>query len=105
MIAYLIFVASTMAAVTEEISRRMWVIICTPFLAGMVCLNDFSWLSFMSVGAILGVVISFATVYAYGKHVCGCGVGRETGGGREKSEALCSAPTRVRWPRLWLRRA
>jgi hypothetical protein len=55
-----------MAAVTDDISRKTWVCICTPLLVGLVCLNDFSWLSFMSVGGILALMAAFASVFAYG---------------------------------------
>jgi amino acid permease len=65
-VAYLIFVSSTMAAVTDEISRKAWVCICTPLLVGMVCLNDYSFLSWMSIGGLLALLAAFASVFAYG---------------------------------------
>jgi hypothetical protein len=67
-VAYLIFVSSTMAAVTDEISRKAWVCICTPLLVGMVCLNDYSFLSWMSVGGLLALIAAFASVFAYGMY-------------------------------------
>lgn len=68
--AYLIFVSSTMSAVTYNVSREAWVVMTTAMLLPLVCLNDFSFLSFMSIGAIVCLLLAFATVFAYGMLGC-----------------------------------
>eukprot|EP00123_Amoebidium_parasiticum_P011885 comp20967_c0_seq1/m.28058 comp20967_c0_seq1/g.28058 ORF comp20967_c0_seq1/g.28058 comp20967_c0_seq1/m.28058 type:complete len:424 (-) comp20967_c0_seq1:171-1442(-) len=65
-ITYLIFIENTMYDVTQVLKQRDWVLLGMIPLVCLVCLDDLSFLTWVSIGGIVALFVGFASVFGYG---------------------------------------
>eukprot|EP00124_Ichthyophonus_hoferi_P003082 Ihof_evm5s246 gene=Ihof_evmTU5s246 len=65
-ISYLIFIENTMFDVSQALSKAQWVLIGIIPLIYLICLDDLAFLTWVSIGGIMALIVGYGSVFGYG---------------------------------------